>query len=68
MVANFDDKEADVKVNIPLYAFNTLRISEGARTATELLTGRSESHAIDSHTPFQTAVPAHGAVVWKWTD
>lgn len=68
VVANFDDKEADVKVNIPLHAFNTLRISEGARAATELLTGRSESHAIDSHTPFQTAVPAHGAVVWKWTD
>ncbi len=68
VVANFDKEEATVKVNIPSHAFNTLRMAEGTKIATELLSGKVEPHTLKPDSCFETSVPGYGAVVWKWSD
>lgn len=66
VVANFDDTESEVSVNIPRHAFDVLDLPEGVDAkAMELLSGHSESKTFTSTEPFVTTVPAHSAVVWK---
>jgi len=68
VIVNFDKHEANVKVNLPSHAFNTLHMDEGSKVATELLSGKVEPHTVKADTRFETTVPAYGAVVWKWSD
>lgn len=68
VVANFDDKEADVEVNIPPHAFEYLCMLSGSKEAKELLSGEMKKINVSAEQPFATTVPAHGAVAWKWID
>ncbi|MDE6277558.1 MAG: alpha-amylase family protein [Muribaculaceae bacterium] len=66
IIANFDDCEARVRVNIPRHAFTYLDLPEGVDPqARELITGTKAPKTFASIEPFESNVPAHGAVVWK---
>lgn len=68
VVANFADSEASVEINVPSHAFDILAMGQGEFLTSELLTGASELRLISPDAPFATTIPAHSAVVWKWTD
>lgn len=65
IVANFACEDADVKVNIPVHAFDFLSIDQGMYKGVELLTGDSGEKMLSVDTPFECVVPANGAVIWK---
>lgn len=66
IVANFDNSDCDVAVNIPVHAFQTIDFPQGVDAkAQELLTGEKTPKKFVVGTPFEASVPAHGAVVWK---
>lgn len=66
VIVNFADTPAEVAVNIPRHAFSVLNLPEGVDPkAKELLSDTVEAKTYCSTEPFRTAVPAHGAVVWK---
>lgn len=67
IAVNFADTEADMRINIPRHAFDYLGLREQECSATELLTGRRARKVVSSTLPFTTKVPAHGAVIWKFT-
>lgn len=68
IVVNFADSHANLDINIPLHAFETLGIRPGKREAVELLGGQKAIKPLEPSIPFSTTVPAHGAVIWKLTD
>ena len=65
VVANFDDKAADVDVNIPSHAFDYLQLPERSFSATDLLTGEKTTGALSASAPVHLMVPALGGVVLK---
>lgn len=66
IVANFDNVDASVSLNIPRHAFEVLDLPEGVDAkAVEILSGKTDSKIFCSSKPFETEVPAHGAVAWK---
>lgn len=65
VVANFDQAEAEVEVNLPSHAFEVLDIPEGTFEMTELLSGVTARKNVETGRRFETTVPAHGAVIWK---
>lgn len=66
IVANFDNSDCDVAVNIPAHAFQTIDFPQGVDAkAQELLTGEKLPKKFVVGTPFEASVPAHGAAVWK---
>lgn len=66
VVANFDDREAVCDINIPRHAFDFLKMAEGERNATDLLTGKPMRLALDTDTPVNMAIPPSGGVVLKF--
>lgn len=66
VVANFDDTEADIEVNIPGHAFSHLGLATGIRTTDELLTGATATRPIDPAEPFRLTVAPHSAALWRW--
>ena len=67
VVANFDDKEANVSITIPAHAFDYLNISEGSHKATELLTGIASPVTLCKDGSLPASVPAYGVAVYKIT-
>lgn len=68
IVVNFGDEACRAAVNIPAHAFDTLGIPPAAEApATELLTGAAARKTLAPDTPFETDIPARGAVVWKFS-
>lgn len=67
IAVNFDNREADMRINIPHHAFDHLGLREQECSATELLSGRKARKVVSSVLPFTTKVPPHGAVIWKFT-
>lgn len=65
VVANFNDTADEISVNIPEHAFNVLEMIPGKVTAVELLGGEKKNTVLNADMPFETHVPAHGAVAWK---
>ena len=65
VVANFDDKAADIDVNIPSHAFDYLHLPERSFSATDLLTGEKTTGALSALAPVHLVVPALGGVVLK---
>ncbi len=63
VVANFDNLDVNVDVNIPAHAFDFLAIRPGRRTAREILTGRSNEIDLSPDTPVTVDIPAGGAAV-----
>ena len=66
VVANFDEREAVCDINIPRHAFDFLKMAEGERNATDLLTGKLIRLALGTDTPVNMAIPPSGGVVLKF--
>ena len=67
VVANFDEKEANVSVTIPAHAFDYLNIDEGNHKAKEMLTDMVSPVALTKDGSLQATVPAYGVAVYKIT-
>ena len=67
VVANFDDKEANVSITIPAHAFDYFNISEGSYKATELLTDIALPVTLCKDGSLPASVPAYGVAVYKIT-
>ena len=67
VVANFDDKEANVSITIPAHAFDYFNISEGSYKATELLTGIASPVTLCKDGSLPASVSAYGVAVYKIT-
>ena len=66
IAVNFGDEQADIAVNIPAHAFNTLEIAQGTDPgARELLTGASAPMTLSASEPAELTVPPHGAAIWR---
>ena len=66
IAVNFGDEQADIAVNIPAHAFNTLDTPQGTDPgARELLTGASAPMTLSASEPTELTVPAHGAAIWR---
>ncbi len=65
IAANFGAERADLKINIPLHAFEYLNIPQGESRATELLTGDTDIKKLVSGETFDVTVQPNDAVVWK---
>ena len=63
VVANFDDVEAGVSLNIPAHAFEYLMLAQGSYAATDLLTGHASNVDLLSTAPVCLQLPPRGAVV-----
>jgi len=67
IVANFDDNDANIKLNIPQHAFDYFNIQIGkAYKFTDLLTGDSFKEVITSEEPFALSVKAQNGVILKF--
>lgn len=66
VIANFSDTPQTASVCIPRHAIEYLSLTEGRRTATELLTGKTQEIVVSADEPLQTLVPALSGVVLIW--
>lgn len=68
VVANFDDHEADVAVNLPIHAFDFLQIPDiNQIEAIDLLSGKKEFISFSPSKATNTRLPALGGKVLKIT-
>lgn len=65
IAVNFRNYSCDLKINIPIHAFNVLNIPQGNYESEELLTGEKSIKELTCDSPFKTFIQAHGAVIWK---
>lgn len=66
IVVNFDHKNVEIDLNIPMHAFEFLRIRESAKLIfTDLCTGDSQSREFTSTTPFKIKLRANTGVILK---
>ena len=68
VVANFDDADVTVGVNIPQHAFEFLSMNEGLYSATDLLSGTSADLTLSAQHPVVLTVEARSAVVLKLSE
>lgn len=68
VVANFDDADVTVGVNIPQHAFEYLSMNEGLYSATDLLSGTSADLTLSAQHPVVLTVEARSAVVLKLSE
>ena len=67
VVANFDDHEATIDVNLPAHAFDYLNMQETKTIAVDLLTKERLAMALRPDGSVRMNVAANGARVWKVT-
>jgi hypothetical protein len=65
IAVNFASTPCDLRINIPQHAFDVLNIQETDCMATNLLTNEIMSKSLSANEPFETAIGASDAVVWK---
>ena len=65
VVANFDDQDVDIDVNLPAHAFDHLKIKECAAMATDLLSKEKLSMMLRPDGAVRMNVGARSARVWK---
>ena len=66
IVANFDERDAQVAVNIPTHAFDYFKLPEfNDAEATELLTGTTIPITLSSTSPTRLTVPGYSGVIMK---
>lgn len=65
VVANFDDQDVDIDVNLPAHAFDYLKIKECTAMATDLLTKDKLSMMLRPDGAVRMNVGAHSGRVWK---
>lgn len=66
IAVNFDDNDAEIKINIPVHAFDCLGIIPGRYRQRELLTCARRTGEISELAPFAVSLAAHGAAIWKF--
>lgn len=64
IVANFG-AEANCQIAIPQHAFDILHLEKGTYVATEIISGKRQKKTLSPDAPFQTAVAANSAAIWK---
>lgn len=65
IAVNFDNKAANININIPQHALDMMHITADKYSATELLSNIKEDKYLHTALPFATHIEAHGAVMWK---
>ena len=65
VVANFEDHDVEVSVNLPAHAFDYLEMKERKAVATDLLTKEKQEMVLQKDGAVATGVAARGARVWK---
>ena len=65
VVANFDDQDVDIDVNLPAHAFDYLKIKECTAMATDLLTKDKQSMMLRPDGAVRMNVGARSGRVWK---
>ena len=65
VVANFEDGEVEIDVNIPAHAFDWLEMKEKDVTATDLLTKEKQSMLLRKDGPVRMLIDGRAARVWK---
>ena len=65
VVANFDDQDVDIDVNLPAHVFDYLKIKECAAMATDLLSKEKLSMMLRPDGAVRMNVGARSARVWK---
>ena len=65
VVANFDDQDVDIDVNLPAHAFDHLKIKECTAMATDLLSKEKLSMMLRPDGAVRMNVGARSARVWK---
>lgn len=65
VVVNFDDKDADVAVNIPRHAFDVMNLRPTEGLATDLLNRKRMKISFNPDTPVRCRVAAHGATILR---
>ena len=65
IIVNFDNKEADVAVNIPHHAFECIDINPGRYKATELLSDTTVEIDFTTERPSEATIQPYGAVILK---
>ncbi len=68
IVANFDDKDVKLKINLPEHAFDCMEIKPGKRKAIELLTGKDSTISISPDEAIEIDVKAKGATILKFNN
>lgn len=65
IAVNFDNISVDIEVNIPADAFDYLKLHELTTTATDLLTGETQTVTLSKTNPIAMTIAKWGARVWK---
>jgi Glycosidases len=66
IVANFDQKDVDIAINIPMHAFEFLNIRKGASlNFTDLCTGDTITRELSSSAPFKISIKSFSGVMMK---
>ncbi len=66
IISNFDDKDVDIQIHIPIHAFEFLNIREGATlNFTDLCTGNTITRELSSSVPFPVQIKANSGVIMK---
>ncbi len=65
IIVNFDDKDIQVGVRIPLHAFDLWNLASREYDAEELLSGNRKHKVVSSEVLFRSSIKAYGAVIWK---
>lgn len=68
IAVNFDCRDVEISINVPEHAFDFLGLNRGTAFATDLLSGQKKKKTLTDAEPFETSIPAHGAVVWKFSN
>ncbi|MDR1814527.1 MAG: alpha-amylase family protein [Tannerella sp.] len=67
ILINFDDREHNVRVNIPQNAFDVMKIADNrASRVTELISGEESIFALTPVCPYGASVSAHSAGIYKF--
>lgn len=65
IAVNFGDSDDDIRLRIPVHAFECLDLPQGSCKAVELLTGVRSTKTLATGHDMELSVPSHGAAVWK---
>ena len=68
LIANFDEQDAQVAVNLPTHAFDYFKLPTlESIEATELLTGTTLNVTLDANAPVHLTVPGWSGAIVKFT-
>ena len=65
IAVNFDNSPCHIAIQIPPLAFTCMKIKQGNFNGSELLAGHKRNYRLAIGEPFDTDIPANGAVIWK---